>query len=120
MLGPALARLFAELDKRKTKLTPYEELLHQELLAARSMSKPGSKAVGVGKPASASGSNRKTISSGGPGGSMPGLVIKPRGSGAISRLKSLDFVVDLSPAGSGVPQLQIGCTQVNCPNKKRK
>ena len=123
MLGPALTLLFKELDKRKRKLTAYEKVLHQELLAAKSSGPskpPASKAASGGKLGTRGGSNRTISFPANVGGPMPGIASKARGAGAIPGPGNFDFAVDLSPGGGGVPQLQIGCKRVDCPNKKRK
>jgi hypothetical protein len=121
MLGPALTLLFAELDKRKSKLTAYEKALHQELLAAKSggpSKPPASKTAGAGKRGTRGGSNRPISLPADVGGPMPGIGSKRRGAGANPGPGNFSFSVDLS-TGGGIPQLQIGCKRVDCPNKKR-
>ena len=109
MMGPALSLLFTELDKRKEDLTLFETDLHQELLSmlmeqSRETPKPGLRGAAH----------------------LPGKLVEqnfglahrqPRPPG-ISRGGNLSLEVDLS-GSSGVPQLQINCSQTNCPNKKR-
>lgn len=117
MLGPALTRLFQELDRRRDQLTTYEEDLHRELLAAGPAPGGGSLSGGrrgltrrgeaqrdldISADDEPSGTHRKRRR-------RAGLIVGGRS----------DYQVDLS-SDSDFPQLQIGCTKVDCPNKRRR
>jgi hypothetical protein len=119
MLGPALSLLFKELDKRKGKLTPYEKVLHDELRAAKSGGLVGlpQSSIGGGDGGRLGGLDHETDASSDFGGPLE--IPKRRGANEFRGDTYLELRVDLSSDG-GVPQLQIGCKKVDCPNKKRK
>ena len=104
MLGPALLLLFTELDGRQDDLTPYEQVLHKELEALQAGAQLGIPSELSRPPRSFA---RKV------GGQSAAI---PRRPGKIS-----DVIVGKTfSSEGGVPQLQINCKEVNCPNKKRK
>jgi hypothetical protein len=120
MLGPALTLLFKELDKRKSKLTPYEKVLHKELLAAKSggfVELPRSGIGAVGKGGRLGGLDHEIDASSDFGAPMQ--ISERHGANEFLGDSNFGLQVDLSTDG-GVPQLQIGCKKVDCPNKKRK
>ena len=101
MLGPALAYLFVDLDKRKDELTEYEMAVHRELLLVM-------RASGLAM-------FREAVRQG---------AADDRGGYATIAKEVTDSFwtkIDLSGGGgwSGDPKLQTNCSYGHCPNKAR-
>lgn len=117
MLGPALAHLFVDLDKRQDKLTGYEKALHGELFVAMQMSRLAMLQRAVGAS---------------PGHSVPEDVLGSFALDAADHRSEYARIakevtdsfwtkIDLSGGGgwTGDPKLQINCPRKDCPNKDR-
>lgn len=119
MLSPALQLLFDQLNGRRDDLTPYEEMLHKELLDL--LPGPGTQGSEFQGAAHVAGSRefpsdivrRRGDTAGGAGG-LGGALRKGVDRGT-------SFGREAGRSGdSGLPLLQINCKETNCPNKKRK